>query len=462
MQIRSKLLLSASLLMCGAMSHAQTVTNPGGTTVIGGSGGGNANGTPAVPATSSTPGTVQLAPGQSSTILSPVATSGSYSDLTNKPTPIAWTAGSYPAGATVIYTPAGGYPTVYVSSSSGNTTTPGASGSWLAYMDGPGAAAQAAANSANLSLSNVNPAVVLSNLGIPCSAQQIGAWGAGPSYACGSIVQNASNVSFIALQNVPANTALTNGTYWLSLMPTGVTIGATGCTGTNPFMTGLSTSAVGACGVLASTPPYLQLLNNYYIGSDNFYQAQQPLPLNLLPGWQVFTGSKNYTLTTNPNGDAIMTSTGGPGYLAAAATTHTSLEASMAFTGNTSNGEGQGGLFLYDSTNHVVQMIYFQGGGSGGLLYQESYTCTCTIGSAGGVGTGSVNGGTTNTNSGFQSPGQMHLKETVSGTTATFSYSFNGGVSFTTLGTFTVGTVTYVGFFVGAAGQLDIYSALAQ
>ncbi len=189
------------------------------------------------------------------------------------------------------------------------------------------------------------------------------------------------------------------------------------------------------------------------------YQATIPS----LSGWSVI-GSDTPAVTTQPNGD--ITLQGDSGFPAEYSSAHiASIEAVLRCLPNSSNTNQTSAcqIGVYDSTNGVAWLFgpstynYAATTSASGMvcnLFQETWN-----GSLSSPMAYSSNPSTFPGIAGAGSP--FHIRIRISGTTANFEVSTNGGESYTLLTTQAVGTIS--GFILNAGNALaDIQSLLAQ
>lgn len=236
---------------------------------------------------------------------------------------------------------------------------------------------------------------------------------------------------------------------------TDCTIGATGSTGaTGPAG---PTGATGG-GVIAA-PPYLNAGGNLYISADSMYQATLPS----LGSWTWL--STTATPSTGPNGDALFSfgTSVSPAFFkhpSAITSIESVVSAAAPLCTAPANGGVNAGVWMWDSTNSKIYYLaldQFDTSGVSPTLFVFTYTYT---------GSGQPTSGANVFNSYFWSP-LYHLKLTVSSTTLSFLVSLNGGATYSSLLTQTVGTIGGLGIAVQkgcgtANGVADFMSIVTQ
>lgn len=198
----------------------------------------------------------------------------------------------------------------------------------------------------------------------------------------------------------------------------------------------------GVSGV-TSLPPYLELGTTLYIPTDNMSTATLPN----LTGYTVI-GSSSPTVTTAANGDVLLATTAGSVLWYADPTHIASIESVLSYSTNTTGQSAVAGLFAYDSTNSRIQTCH-SSPANGLVSYAYTYS---------GSGTPSFSG--TNFSSSNVLQSSFHLKLAISGGTLTCSFSLNGGVSYATWLSQSIGTVAKIGYFT--LGSINIKSAVVN
>jgi len=204
----------------------------------------------------------------------------------------------------------------------------------------------------------------------------------------------------------------------------------------------------GGGGGITFAPPYLFNGTNYYVAGTG-YQATLP-PAS--PSW-INGVAPNITATAGPNGDYVAVTTGANWQTQSCST---SVEAEFApVSGSFSNAQDWG-IWMYDSTNSIIwEFMASNHSGVPEIQVNEwSYS-----------GSGNPSYVSTVSPSPFSQPpfqALPHFKISVAAGTATFAASANGGGTFATLQTESVGTISQCGFdIVGASSNptmIDVYS----
>lgn len=239
-----------------------------------------------------------------------------------------------------------------------------------------------------------------------------------------------------------------NGTNYFGNMPFTPSTNVAFTPGSN----NVAVSAMGGgSGSFSSAPPYYYDGTHYYVAATG-YTATKP---SSSPSWINSVVPTNTTAGTN--GDYIFSGTGN--YWAEVSGT-TSVEAEFALaTANTMSGTGAPfvGIWVYDSTN---SLIYFFGIAENNGYHQitfQSWTYS-----------GSGNPAFSSTLATYYSPLQAnaeHLKLIKSGGTLTAELSLNGGATFTTITTHSVGTIADGGYGMNSNGNFgiaDIFSLVVN
>lgn len=207
----------------------------------------------------------------------------------------------------------------------------------------------------------------------------------------------------------------------------------------------------GGGSAITFAPPYLYNGTNYYVAATG-YQATRP-PSS--PSW-INGVAPSVSAASGPNGDYVAVTTDANWQTQ---TCTSSVEAEFAPLSASASNTQDFSIWIYDSTNSKIwEFLTTNNSGSGlpGIpqiqLNQWSYS-------------GSGNPSYTTTADKWNEPpleAIAHFKISVSGGTATFAASTNGGGSFITFTTQSVGTISQCGFgVVGASSNpvsMDVYS----
>lgn len=201
--------------------------------------------------------------------------------------------------------------------------------------------------------------------------------------------------------------------------------------------------ATSSGGGTIAAPPYLSAGGNFYIPADNMSLAT--LPPASFTGWGTGIAGGTGTITNGTNGDVTAKSSSQNYYTAPTAVT--SIEIVFRIV-------QQGGVFICDATNSKIYLFNINGGAAPPNLYVSTYTIsgTCTSTSAPSFSSQTSLGTTGSV---------LHLKISVSGGTATFAYSLNGGQQFQTQSTLSVGTIGSLGIAVYSQ-PVDFYSLVVN
>jgi len=243
-----------------------------------------------------------------------------------------------------------------------------------------------------------------------------------------------------------AGSEINSGTVSASYLPTATT-GAFGVVkpdGSTITISGGVISASSSGSGPTFSPPYTVSGGNYYLSADNMYQAT-------LPNFSTFSAlahsAGTMTYTANGNGDYKATSSTSYAFSASSAGT-TSIETVFSSVDLTSGGQGLTGIWVYDSTNSLIYALNNVDAGPGSKeMYVETYSYN---GTAAPSFTGFPFQGTAPT------VGLAHYKLSVSGGTLTAAISVNGGESYVTFYTVSVGTIGSLGIVVqGASANID-------
>ena len=221
------------------------------------------------------------------------------------------------------------------------------------------------------------------------------------------------------------------------------------------------TTACGGGATVTAAPPYVEIGSTFY--DHDFYAVTKP-PVCASTTW--LNSVTPSSCTNGTNGDVVIKTSSANQYWATQTAT-SSVEGVFSISSNTtatSNVSG-GGIWIYDSTNSKVYL--FQAVGTGNAEYIlgfNSYNCTSPCSSTSPSG---ASGLFTWWGSGaYGVGGNAHLKLSVSGSTLTIAISLNGGVTFMTLATESVGTITKGGYAVNVSGtdttMMDVQSILVQ
>jgi hypothetical protein len=216
-----------------------------------------------------------------------------------------------------------------------------------------------------------------------------------------------------------------------------------------PASNGLNFAASGGGGggSFAAAPPYYYDGTHYYVAATG-YTATKP---SGSPAWVNSVTPTNTAAGTN--GDYIFSGTGN--YWAEVSGT-TSVEAEFALaTANTMSSTGAPfvGIWVYDSTN---SLIYFFGIAENNGYHEITFQSWSYSGSG--------NPAFISTLATYYSPLQAnaeHLKLIKSGGTLTAELSLNGGVTFTTITTHSVGTIADGGYGMNSNGNFGIADILS-
>jgi hypothetical protein len=220
-------------------------------------------------------------------------------------------------------------------------------------------------------------------------------------------------------------------------------------------------SLSGTPAAISVAPPYLQIGATKYITADNMFAATLP-PVS--PSY-INTSFTGLTFTNATNGNDIFTTTGNGTFWFVTATFSSSVEEvhTLSALGGTAANAGYGaGPWVWDSTNHIVYSMAINWNADSATstgcvtyLWKFSYS---------GSGIPTYNAPTALGGPGCAGAGSPeHLQITKSGSTITYWVSIDGGESYQSLGTQSVGTVTSGGFFFtdGGASKPGTYNLLS-
>lgn len=199
--------------------------------------------------------------------------------------------------------------------------------------------------------------------------------------------------------------------------------------------------------VVVAAPPYILVSGSKYIP-----MGMQAVTGPTLTGFS-FLGTQTSTNTTHTNGDVGLVNTSGNVALYGQSSLNTSIELIGNIgdnaTGGTSN-SSYAGAYIYDSTNGKIYAWAFQNDGNAPTpkfilaIYTFSGTGNPTFSSVPFENSVSVQ--------------PFRLRMVRSATSVTLTYSIDGGQSYLGGYTFTVGTISSMGVYVGPNSTLDLLS----
>lgn len=203
---------------------------------------------------------------------------------------------------------------------------------------------------------------------------------------------------------------------------------------------------------VAALPPYEQIGSTLYIPADNMSQATLPS----LGSYTALSGLTAPAVTTQTNGNVTI-GTGAQGWLADPS--HIiSIESVFRCYQAVNNSSFVNGLFVWDSTNSKIYELVCSGGASPSAYISLSVFILTYSGS----GTPTFSSNPLNVQ--YQGA-TVHAKESISGTTLSYGVSFDGGISFVSMGTQTVGTISKIGYALSNTsntGSLNVFSAVVN
>jgi hypothetical protein len=195
----------------------------------------------------------------------------------------------------------------------------------------------------------------------------------------------------------------------------------------------------------ASLPPYFKLNGTLYVPMGGMYQAT-------LPNFTGYAAAGTApTLTALTNGDYEVSASSGGGFTLQSSLT-TSIEAMVSVSSSIGNTTASFGVVVYDTTNSKILGCMTLGNSS------QSPSMSRFIWTYSGSGSPSFSSQTGQFY--FQGVAPL-IKMSISGTTATCSYSLNGGANYFTISSDTVGTIAKTGIF-GQSVVADVFSLKLQ
>jgi hypothetical protein len=209
-------------------------------------------------------------------------------------------------------------------------------------------------------------------------------------------------------------------------------------------------AASGGSGSFSAAPPYYYDGTHYYVTGTG-YEATKP---SSTPTW---INSVTPTVTTGTNGDLVFSGTGS--YFSEVSMT-SSVEAEFSFQDaqTNSNSGSSAFLWIWDSTNSLIWTFESSDNKElpAILLNEWNYS---------GTGNPSFTFNPFTAYAPNCGTSACHFRISISGGTATFAVSLNGGVTFTTIITESVGTVNEGGYGEYGNGSTivtDLYSFVAN
>ena len=193
----------------------------------------------------------------------------------------------------------------------------------------------------------------------------------------------------------------------------------------------------GGGSTVTPAPPYTQIGSNFYLSQDGMFQATKPN----LTGWTNIGTGGTITQTTGTNGDVTITNAGSSGsILGIVETTNKNSIEVVAKQNAIQSSSNPLILLAYDSTNSRLYEISIYATTAG---YPMSLSCGYWNYSGSGTISGFTGLGTATVWSG--DPSLWHLKISLSGTTLTFAYTYDGATYQTLLTQTGVGTIASLG-----------------
>ena len=220
-------------------------------------------------------------------------------------------------------------------------------------------------------------------------------------------------------------------------------------------------SLSGTPAAITVAPPYLEIGTTYYIPADNMFAATRPPACASLVYLNAGTPS---TCANGANGnieinDATASTT--TWWISASGTASSEAVMSVGSQGVVAGSVYPNvGVWLYDSTNSKVYSIsrYYNGGANSDIQL-TSYTYGGSGTPSSGVNIATFGYGT------MESTGKMHLKIAASGGNVTGYVSLDGGSTYHSIGTHSIGTVAKGGVYFQPYGynmELNILSLNVQ